>query len=69
MQVSDLPKACAMVLDARGPASELEVTYQADGGVMPGSAASAFAAPAPASQQAFELPAVVPVPAARPTGW
>ncbi len=36
MQVSDLPKACAMVLDARGPASEFEVTYQASGGSMPG---------------------------------
>jgi penicillin-insensitive murein endopeptidase len=69
MQISDLPKACAMVLDARGPSSEMEVTYQAEGGVMPGSTVSAFTAPTPASQQAFELPDVVPVPAARPAGW
>lgn len=69
MQVSDLPKACAMVLDARGPASEMEVTYRADGGAMPESAASAFVAPSAATPQAFELPVVVPVPAARPSGW
>ncbi|MBC2771279.1 penicillin-insensitive murein endopeptidase [Rhizobium sp. AQ_MP] len=70
MQVSDLPKACAMVLDARGPANELEVTYRASGGIMPSnSAASAFAAPAPSQQTAFELPVVVPIPAPRPAGW
>lgn len=70
MQISDLPKACAMVLDARGPASEFEVTYRASGGIMPGnSAASAFVAPAPAQQTGFEIPAVVPVPAPRPAGW
>lgn len=70
MQISDLPKACAMVLDARGPASEFEVTYRASGGIMPGnSAASAFVAPAPAQQTGFEIPAVVPVPTPRPAGW
>ena len=69
MQVSDLPKACAMVLDARGPSSEMEATYQASGGSMPSSAASAFVAPQAAAGEAFELPAVVPVPAARPSGW
>ncbi|MFN3636441.1 MAG: penicillin-insensitive murein endopeptidase, partial [Rhizobium rhizophilum] len=57
------------VLDARGPSSEMEVTYQAGGGAMPSSAASAFVAPSPAAGQAFELPAVVPVPAPRPSGW
>ncbi|MFN4206623.1 MAG: penicillin-insensitive murein endopeptidase [Agrobacterium albertimagni] len=70
VQVSDLPKACAMVLDAQGPSSEFEVTYQAAGGSMPGSAASAFAAPSVARvAEPFELPAIVPVPPARPAGW
>lgn len=69
MQVSDLPKACSTVLQARGPANEYEVTYQASGGALPSSAASAFAAPMASSPQGFELPAVVPVPPARPSGW
>jgi penicillin-insensitive murein endopeptidase len=69
MQVTDLPKACSSVLQAKGPSSELEVTYQASGGAMPSSAASAFMAPAAAAEAGFELPAVVPVPPARPAGW
>lgn len=69
MQLADLPKACSAILHAQGPGSELEATYQPSGGALPASAASAFVAPAQALATPFELPAEVPVPPARPSGF
>ncbi|HCL64943.1 MAG TPA: penicillin-insensitive murein endopeptidase [Rhizobium sp.] len=70
MQLSDMPKACAAVLSAPGPQSEMEVTY--GGGASPVSALAPSPAPSAgiAAALAAELPtvppAVIPVPMPRP---
>ncbi len=68
MQLSALPKACAMILNAPSPDSELEATYRGNGQIPV--TASAFSAPAatPVTDGAamFALPADVPVPLPRP---
>lgn len=70
MGLSALPKACSTVLslDAR---AEMEATYQSAGSEAMAPVASAYAAPpAPtATTGAFEVPAWVPVPPPRPTGF
>ncbi|WP_284727804.1 MULTISPECIES: penicillin-insensitive murein endopeptidase [Alphaproteobacteria] len=70
-QLSDLPKACAVVLQAPAAESEMAATY---GGGAPISALTAApaipngAVPALAAQMP-ELPDVVPIPLARPAGY
>lgn len=59
-QLADLPKACARVLDAPGPANEASVTF--GGGVLP-----ALAGGASTPSSTFpEPPGSVPLPIARP---
>lgn len=72
MQLSDLPKACAVVLQAPSPDSELAATY--GGGTTTVSALAAAparaneAVPAIAAQMP-DVPAVVPIPLPRPAGY
>ncbi|MBR0557588.1 penicillin-insensitive murein endopeptidase [Ciceribacter sp. L1K23] len=61
-RLADLPKACARVLDAPGPASEAEVTL--GNGFTPTVAAIG----AGAVSTFADLPARVPIPMARPSG-
>ena len=60
IMLSDLPSACAIVLNSAGPASEAAVTSRAGG-----SAQTAYA-PVKPVQSPFALPALVPVPKERP---
>lgn len=60
MQLADLPKACAIVLNAPGPSVEAEVT--ADVGI----AALAFAGSRALSADFPDLPSAVPLPIPRP---
>jgi penicillin-insensitive murein endopeptidase len=69
MQLTDLPKACRAVLRADGAGNELEATYRPTVGQALAPTASAFVAPPPALTTPFELPAEVPVPPARPSGY
>lgn len=71
MQLSDMPKACAAVLQAPSPDSEMAATF---GGATAVSALAAMpanvndAVPAIAAQMP-ELPDVVPIPLPRPAGY
>lgn len=71
MQLSDMPKACAAVLQAPSPDSEMAATF---GGATAVSALAATpanandAVPAIAAQMP-ELPDVVPIPLPRPAGY
>lgn len=73
-QLSDLPKACAAVLQAPSPDSEMAATYGGGGGTVVASALVPVAAgqndavPAIAAQFP-ELPLVVPIPLPRPAGY
>ncbi|MCJ7997266.1 penicillin-insensitive murein endopeptidase [Rhizobium cremeum] len=72
MQLSDLPKACAMVLNAPSVDSEWAATYSANGAA-PVSAHAATPEPAAAgaaiaAQMPDNAPADVPVPLPRPAG-
>lgn len=60
MQLADLPKACAMVLNAPGPSSETEVTAGA------GISAMAFTNTGTVSTTFPNLPNAVPLPIPRP---
>lgn len=60
IMLSDLPTACAVVLNSAAPATETEVTYQAVSG-----ARTAFA-PVKPVRSPFSMPALVPVPKPRP---
>lgn len=71
MQLSDMPKACAAVLQAPAPDSEMAATFGNTTAVaalaaMPASANDAV--PAIAAQMP-ELPDVVPIPLPRPAGY
>lgn len=61
VMLKDLPKACAVVLEAPEPKSELEVTS-----VTRGVRASAFA-PVKMIRSPFSMPALIPVPEPRPS--
>ena len=72
VKMSDLPKACGTVLASASPSSEMEVTYQGNGGT---STALAFSnGGADAGGASIEsviaadtaLPAIVPIPIPRP---
>jgi len=58
IMLSDLPSACAVVLNSAGPASEEAVTYRA--------ASSTRTAFVPQAKTPFSMPALVPVPKPRP---
>ena len=72
MQLSDLPKACSVVLQAPSPDSELAATY--GGGALTVSAlATAPASPNDAvpaiAAQMPDVPDIVPIPLPRPAGY
>ena len=60
IMLSDLPSACAVVLNSAGPASEAAVTFRTTG-----SAQTAFA-PVKPVRSPFSMPALVPIPKERP---
>jgi len=65
--LSDLPKACAVVLAGPSPASEQEVTYRGGaGGALAFSDAGGPSVEALIAADASALPAVVPIPIPRP---
>ncbi|MGF0537835.1 penicillin-insensitive murein endopeptidase [Agrobacterium sp. ES01] len=62
MQVSDLPKACSVVLEGKAASSEAAATFRGGSGMVSYSASSSPAA----AQYDVMLPAVVPLPLPRP---
>lgn len=66
MELADLPKACAAVLQAPPPASEASVTVGGSGGAA--ATAEAVAAVEPVGAAAPDMPSSIPVPRARPSG-
>lgn len=60
IMLSDLPSACAVILNAPSPASEAEATLKVNTSTL-----TAFA-PVKAIQSPFSMPALVPIPTPRP---
>ncbi|WP_419914735.1 penicillin-insensitive murein endopeptidase [Hoeflea sp.] len=60
IMLTDLPSACAVILNSPGPATEEAVTYRARSG-----AQTAYA-PVKPIQSPFSMPALVPIPKERP---